>query len=308
MAFKRVNNNALPPRRWALKGYYGAGKSHFLLAMRGPVLMIDADGRRGELASADLYELSDEAVDHRSPERIQDILARNMPKSGIRTIGVDSITSLIGGDLARAMLDNANGVNKNKASAFVEKAEKMRLLQDAITAHGTDVLFIWHLEDGRDAQAKEVVRETLPETERERLRRSLNAELRVVQDDRTGQRGIRVDWSREGPAGMVIWDEEGYWKGVPEKVEAAIYSARREGQPARPGTAASPAQDGAIVFRSKDEAILYGVEQGAFVDYDASREELDRINAGNATLPQAERSRIWIERVRELKQPERRTA
>src|SRR4051794_24418095 len=45
MAFKRVDKETLPPRRWALKGRYGDGKSTFILALRQPALIVDADGR-----------------------------------------------------------------------------------------------------------------------------------------------------------------------------------------------------------------------------------------------------------------------
>src|SRR4051812_47906693 len=105
MAFKRVSTEVLPPRRWALKGRYGDGKSTFILAMQQPTLIVDADGRRHELKGGELYELSEEAGDNRSVERIQDILDQNMPGSDIRTIAIDSVTSLIGASIARAMLD-----------------------------------------------------------------------------------------------------------------------------------------------------------------------------------------------------------
>src|SRR3954466_17862 len=108
MAFKRVDRETLPPRRWALKGRYGDGKSTFILALRQPALIVDADGRRHELKSGELYELSEEPTDNRSVERIQDLLDQNMPGSGIKTVAIDSIiTSLIGSSIARAMLDNA---------------------------------------------------------------------------------------------------------------------------------------------------------------------------------------------------------
>src|SRR3954454_16451311 len=92
MAFKRVDKETLPPRRWALKGRYGDGKSTFILALRQPALivdadgrrhqpacMFDADGRRHELKGGELYELSEEPADNRSAERIQDLLDQNMP-------------------------------------------------------------------------------------------------------------------------------------------------------------------------------------------------------------------------------------
>uniref|UniRef100_UPI001A977B94 AAA family ATPase n=1 Tax=Azospirillum sp. SYSU D00513 TaxID=2812561 RepID=UPI001A977B94 len=263
MAFKRVNANARPPRRWALKGFAGDGKSHFLLAMQQPCLMIDADGRRHELKGGDLFELSAEPTDHRSVERIQDLLAANLPGSGIRTIAVDSLSALIGASISRSMLDNVAGRNTNKNQAWVDKAERMRLLQDAITGFGTDVVFVWHLEKGQ-LSGKERTRETLPEIERERLKRSLNASLRIVRD--RDRRGVLVEWSREGPAGMVVWDTEGFWKGVPERIEEAIYGTAAAGQGqtsgAHDGVHAIPAN--VVNFRSVTEAVTWSVEQGAY--------------------------------------------
>ena len=66
MAFERVDKDILPPRRWALKGRYGDGKSTFILAMQQPALIVDADGRRHELKGGELYELSEDAADNRS--------------------------------------------------------------------------------------------------------------------------------------------------------------------------------------------------------------------------------------------------
>ena len=74
------------------------------------------------------------------------------------------------------------------------------------------------------------VRETLPESERERLFRSLNASLRIV----TRTIGAKSRWSgREGPSGMVLWDELGQWKGVPERIEVALYG-RGDARPTAP--------------------------------------------------------------------------
>src|SRR3954453_14617319 len=219
MAFKRVDKDTLPPRRWALKGRHGDGKSTFILALRQPALIVDADGSRPELKGGQLYQLREEPADNRSVERIQDLLDQNMPGSGIKTVAIDRITSLIGSSIARAMLDNAADRTSDKNQAWVDKAEKMRLLQDSVTAHGSDVLWVWHLEDAQ-LNGQTHVRETLPESERERLFRSLNASLRIVREN--DRRGILVEWSREGPSGMVLWDELGHWKGVPERIEAAL--------------------------------------------------------------------------------------
>jgi len=317
MAFKRVDKDALPPRRWALKGRYGDGKSTFILALRQPALIVDADGRRHELKGGELYELSEEPADNRSVERIQDILDQNMPGSGIKTIAIDSITSLIGSSIARAMLDNAADRNRNKNQAWVDKAEKLRLLQDSVTAHGSDVLWVWHLEDAQ-LNGQTHIRETLPETERERLFRSLNASLRIVREN--DRRGILVEWSREGPSGMTIWDEQGHWQGVPERIEAALYG-RGDAKPTPPVKvlAAEPVADreesvtpaeqaeNVLTFYSPTEAISWAVDQGAFADSFAAEVAYDQLKAEIKPRNAKEMYISWIGLVRKQK-PQRRRA
>jgi hypothetical protein len=320
MAFKRVDKDILPPRRWALKGRYGDGKSTFILAMQQPALIVDADGRRHELKGGELYELSEEPADNRSVERIQDLLDRNMPGSGIKTIAIDSITSLIGSSIARAMLDNAADRNRNKNQAWVDKAEKMRLLQDSVTAHGTHVLWVWHLEDAQ-LNGQTHIRETLPETERERLFRSLNASLRIVREK--DRRGILVEWSREGPAGMVIWDEQGHWKGVPESIEAALYGQGGDAKPTppKPAVAVAPepagtdAEDDAkggqadnvLTFYSPTEAISWAMEQGAFADTFAAEIAYEQLRSEMKPRNAKEMYIAWIGFVKKQK-PQRRRA
>ncbi|WP_448208197.1 AAA family ATPase [Azospirillum sp. sgz302134] len=279
MAFRKVNKDAYAPRRWAVKGRPGCGKSHFIAAMRQPALIIDADGRRQEIKGGDLYELSDTPSDNRSPERIQDLLESNMPGSGIATIAVDSVTALIGASVARAMLDNAAGRNRNKSSAFVDKAEKMRLLQDTVSAYGTDVLYIWHVEDGV-FEGRATTRETLPSTERERLLRSLNMVLEVVEEN--GRRGIRVEWARAGRSGMVIWDTEGFWKGVPEQIEAAVYA---------PST---------LSFRSPADAVGWAVQQGAFATPEEAQAAYDQLRETRKPGNAREMFDAWIAEVNSL--------
>jgi hypothetical protein len=307
-----------------LKGRYGDGKSTFILAMQQPALIVDADGRRHELKGGELYELSEEPADNRSVERIQDLLDRNMPGSGIKTIAIDSITSLIGSSIARAMLDNAADRNRNKNQAWVDKAEKMRLLQDSVTAHGTHVLWVWHLEDAQ-LNGQTHIRETLPETERERLFRSLNASLRIVREK--DRRGILVEWSREGPSGMVIWDEQGHWKGVPERIEAVLYGQGGGVKPTPPkAVAAEPSapvmeaaagapqadaargpQDNVLTFYSPTEAVSWAVEQGAFTDTFEAEIAYEQLRGEMKPRDAKEMYIAWIGFVRKQK-PQRRRA
>lgn len=209
-------------RRWSLAGYAGDGKTTFMMRMARPLLVIDGDGRitdSVDVNETDVYKLGDKATDSTDVRRIQTLLERDMPSSQIGTIGVDSITSIIGPAINKALANNAEGAVRNKSSGFMEKATAMRLLQDAVVRWGTDILFIWHYEanmfDGKPGE-----RATLPPTEQKRLLRSLNAQLEVA---RKGElRGIRVAWVREGLAGLELWDHSGCWENMPERLDVAL--------------------------------------------------------------------------------------
>ncbi len=42
-------------------------------------------------------------------------------------------------------------------------------------------------------------------------------------DEERGKRYARVVFSRAGRKGVVVFDEEGRWRGVPERIEAELY-------------------------------------------------------------------------------------
>lgn len=224
MGFKKFTKAKYPPRLWAITSFPGDGKSTFATRMYSPILPIDADHRFDEVADlvpGDVYQLSDNPADNAIPDAINKRLIENMPGTKVGTIVVDSLTAIVSPMVAQGMIDNEAGVNKNKMSGFINKAVNMRLLQDAVTRWGTDVLWIWHTQKGRDNTSAEVVTETLSKTERERIFRSLNLKLQIVRNG--DKRGIKVLWSRSGRAGLTIWDESGKWTDMPELIEAAVY-------------------------------------------------------------------------------------
>ena len=160
--------------------------------------------------------------------------------------------------------------------------------------------------------------EPIAETERERLFRSLNASLRIVREK--DRRGILVEWSREGPSGMVIWDEQGHWKGVPERIEAALYGQGGGVRPTPPkAVAAEPANAGAedgagtpqpdnvLTFYSPTEAIAWAVEQGAFADNFAAEIAYEQLRGEMKPRNAKEMYIAWIGVVRKQK-PQRRRA
>ena len=233
VAFRKMAVTSYPPRLWALAGYPGSGKSTFAAQMRTPILAIDADHRFQEVLSlvkGDVYELSDNPADHLSTDRIAALLAGNMPGTHVGTIVVDSLTAIIGPLVVAPMIRKEAGQEKNLAASFRAKALAMRQLQDAVTSWGTDVLWIYHLKQARDARGNPVARSTtVPQTELDRLKRSLNLELEIVQEGE--RRGIKVTWARRGRCDVpVLWDESGTWAGLPERIEAAIYGGLSKGE------------------------------------------------------------------------------
>lgn len=261
MAFKRLNPQKLPPRQWALVGYPGSGKSTLAAQMAGPLLVVDSDHRFAEVAgkaASDVYELSDNPADNVDAERIAALLRKNMADSGIKTVVVDSLTSILSPLVVEAIMDNDAGRNKNRVSAFKDKALALRLLQDTITGWGTDVLWVYHLRSGMDSQAKQTESTSISAVELARLRRSLNMVLRVTVEG--NRRGIVVDWARRGRSGIVLWDDTGCWRGMPERIEKEVYGGLTVEEQERIESATPTS------FSGRDAAIAWGWEKGGFRD------------------------------------------
>ena len=313
MAFKRVDKDILPPRRWALKGRYGDGKSTFILAMQQPALIVDADGRRHELKGGELYELSEEPADNRSVERIQDILDRNMPGSGIKTIAIDSITSLIGSSIARAMLDNAADRNRNKNQAWVDKAEKMRLLQDF--GHGArDACPVGLAPRGRAAQRPDPYprnasgnRARAPVPVAQRLAPHRAGKGPAGHPGGVVARGAirHGDLGRAGPLeGRAGADRSGTLRPGRRRQADTSQGGRGGARKCRCGgrcggeAIGAPQPDNVLTFYSPTEAIAWAVEQGAFADSFAAEIAYEQLRGEMKPRNAKEMYIAWIGLVR----------
>jgi hypothetical protein len=138
------------------------------------------------------------------------------------------------------------------------------------------------------------MRASIPETELVRLRRSLNAILKLeVGED--GKRSVLVEWARNGKSGIRLVDTAGGWRGIPEAIEAAMYAdgIKEAGTPER--------------FSSPTEAIAWGFEQGCFRDAIHSKNAYEECKRLKQPKTAAEMWRFWVEEV-ENRMTEQQTA
>lgn len=292
MAFKKIDTTARPPRHWALVGPPDCGKSTFAAALAGPILAIDADHRFSEvagLAAGEVYEISDNPADHVDAGRIAQLLAANMPGAGVKTVVIDSLTSIIAPLVTQAVMDNDEGKNKNRVAAFKPKSQAVRLLQDAVTRWGCDTLWIYHLRAGMDGNARQVESTSISTLELTRLRRSLNMQLRIVQDG--PKRGVTVEWARRGRDGMTLWDESGVWRGMPERIEVAVYDGltSSEQDAIEKRTPKS--------FASVEAAIAWGFETGAFRDALHAKNAYEKVKAEKQPKTSQQMWDCWVDNV-----------
>jgi hypothetical protein len=270
--------------------------------MCDPLLVVDADHRFTEVAgkaAGEVYELSDNPADHINAERIAALLRENMADSGVRTVIVDSLTSILSPLVVEAILDNEAGRNKNRVSAFKDKALAMRLLQDTITGWGCDVLWIYHLRSGLDSQAVQRETTSISAVELARLRRSLNMQLRVVQEG--NRRGIHVEWARRGRSGITLWDESNHWQNMPAKIEQAVYGGLT------PEQMSALEKQKPMNFSGPQEAIAWGYEQGCFNDAVHAQNAYDELKREKQPKSAQEMWAFWVTNVERRNQEQQET-
>lgn len=254
---KEITKRQYPVRRWSIEGFPGTGKSTFAARLRGPQVVVDADGRYEEvvgLVAGKVYAASDGAanVEIAGIERGLDTTLKGNLKAA--TIIVDSITQIINPIIGKLMMGELS-------DGQVIKAMVMRRLATAVCKWGTDVLFVYHLYEA-GLHGKNTVKATLTDQEQDRLMLNLNLKLATVYDPDNNRYGVKVLWARNGrqfPAIPVLWDETGSWEGMPEAIEKAVYG---NGKPAE----AKP-----VMFKSIDEALTWSVEQHCYPDVAAAQ-------------------------------------
>jgi hypothetical protein len=209
------------PRQWLLIARHNAGKSTFAAAMNPEYLTLDMDGRWAEQDLTEQSHLVTDTDPLKIIDRMEVLRGKLMGKVG--TVVIDSGTGVLdyiqskGRLMEAAAKESQQKFNKDNVNRM--KADTMRVLRLAALRWKCDVLWIFHIEDGKH-EGKDKERTTISATEMERMKQNLNAILTIVQDGK-GKRGIRIEWCRYNnnvAAGQIIWDELGHWRGVPDKV------------------------------------------------------------------------------------------
>ncbi len=219
--------DALDLDHWAIISKAGDGKSTFISKMSAEYLVVDLDARWDEQNRNTLGK-SHVIRKHETLEIIDEMERLSKTDHNIRTVAFDSGTAILDYVQSRGRLQSdaaaQKGTKFNLDHVHRAKADTMRVLRLAALKFHANVVWVFHLEDGMKSGAKQV-RTTIPKTELERLKSNLNAILTIVTDERTGMRGIRVEWCRYNGGvaqGSVIWDVNGMWQGAPERIHEFI--------------------------------------------------------------------------------------
>jgi hypothetical protein len=214
------------PRQWLIFAPRNAGKSTFAAAMDPEHLVLDLDGRWKE---QERHLGKSFRITESEPLKIVDEMKKQWPQIApyVKTIVVDSGTAILdflqskGRLMEQQAREQKQKFNVNDLHKL--KADTMRLLRFALVNTKRDYLWIFHTEESMESGKKQV-RTTISNTELERMKANLNAVMTIVQDNK-GMRGIRLEWSRyhnNAAAGQIIWDVDGFWKGVPHKLDGFL--------------------------------------------------------------------------------------
>jgi len=211
---------------WLIIARHGEGKSTFAAQMSPDYLVADLDGRwedQNPRGKSHVIKVSDPL------EMVDEMEKLRKSVSGVGTVIYDSGTAVMDFFQSRGRLmeqkAKAEGRKFNLNDIHRTKADTMRMLRLAALKWHCSVLWIFHTED-RMNSGEARVRTSIPKTELEVMKSNLHAVLTIVKD-KNGKRGIRVEWCRfnNGAAtGQIIWDHEGMWLNVPQKLSVLLRS------------------------------------------------------------------------------------
>jgi hypothetical protein len=211
-----------------------------------------------------------------------------MPDAEVGTIVLDSMTAILSPIVTRILEELERGYHKNRSAAWKPKATAVRLIQDALNKWKTDFVIIYHEQERIDAKGRQEVAKTVSDLEEARLLRSLNARIRLGQD--ASGRYAEVIWSRTGRTGKV-YDGQGMWKGVPEKLDELIWGNLSQAEEALTNGAAP------LTFADPQAAWDWGVSQGCFKGIEHARNAYEKLKTEQSPQNAGQMRDLWVAEV-----------
>jgi hypothetical protein len=190
--------------------------------------------------------------------------------------------------VTRILEELERGYHKNRSAAWKPKATAVRLIQDALNKWKTDFVIIYHEQGRVDAEGRQELAKTVSDLEEARLLRSLNARIRLGQDAKG--RYAEVIWSRTGRTGKV-YDGQGMWQGVPEKLDELIWGNLSETEEAQANGAAP------LEFADPQAAWDWGVSQGCFKGIEHARNAYEKLKVERKPQNAGQMRDLWVAEV-----------
>lgn len=228
-----------------LAGAANSGKSNFLAAnAKSPAFVVDADGRFEAVA----HMMEHPPIYASRKACVQPLeLHNDLEKHGfdVASIIFDSASKLYSQHSRVASMRmnafknkserEAAGLNANKASDMVAKADMMKVIGNS-PIYGADIYYVWHKNKGLDVkkmlagQYKDLMtdKDSISDVELDRLAASMN--LLLVFTVENGVYKIRVEMARDfggqkANLGVVITDYPGnYWNNGLVRVLETVYA------------------------------------------------------------------------------------
>jgi hypothetical protein len=215
------------PRHWLLIAERNAGKSVFASQLSPEYLVCDLDGRWSEQKEvAGQSHVIAESDPLKMVAKMEALRVKLQGKVG--TVIYDSGTAVMDLLQSKGRLMEADAREQKQKFNLNDvhrlKADTMRVMRLAALKWHCDVCWIFHVEDSMESGNRKK-RTTISTMEMERMKANLNAVLTIVRDEKTQRRGIRIEWSRYNEniaAGQVVWDAEGRWLNVPERLDVFL--------------------------------------------------------------------------------------
>ena len=114
---------------------------------------------------------------------------------------------------------------------------------------------------------------------------------RAGEDPPRHPRGLGPPWRSD----ITLWDDTGLWKGMPERVEEAVYGGLSKDDQDKI-EAATPTK-----FGGPEQAIAWGMDQGCFEALQHARNAYDELKRLHAPKSAQEMWDLWIAEVQARK-------